>query len=456
MPINKKSAPANLFSPSSSTNVLTVISLLLGTQPTFMHVPPRTAPFVAFVAENRKGRFLGADYRQGKIDYAKIAVEKDRLVDELRAEKYKNVLENLENVTYINETGSFAGKNVIKAGANEVGAKNILIATGAKASVPVMKGIEKAKYLTNEEALSLKKLPDSLIVVGGRALGLEFAQLFANFGVKVTLLQRSSRIIPNWEPEVSEYLTRYLTEDGVRIVANATPVSISTKNTLKEITAEVDGRKTTFEANEVLFATGRSANVESLNLNAAGVQLNERNFVKVDRKLKTTSNNIYAAGDVTGEPMLETLAAKEGNVATSNIFEKAGREINMNEVPSAIFTYPEAAMVGSTEEQVIKSGMRCSCSPVKFELVAKAAIIGDTRGVIKVVIDNKTKKIIGVHILAPHAADLIHEGVLAVKFGLTIDDIIDTVHIFPTLSEGFKLAAQSFYNDLSNLSCCTE
>ncbi len=410
----------------------------------------------AFVAENRKGRFSGADYRQGKLDYAKVVAEKDQLVNELRDEKYKNVLKNLENVTYINETGSFADKNVIKAGATEVGAKNILIATGAKASVPAIKGIEKAKYLTNEEALSLKKLPDSLIVVGGRALGLEFAQLFASFGVKVTLLQRSPKIIPNWEPEVSEYLARYLTEDGIRIVTNATPVSISTGNTLKEITAQVDGRETTFEANEVLFATGRSANIESLNLNAAGVQLNERNFVKVDRKLKTTSNNIYAAGDVTGEPMLETLAAKEGNVATSNIFEKAGREININEVPSAIFTYPEAAMVGLTEEQVIKRGVRCSCSPVKFELVAKAAITGDTRGVIKIVIDNKTKKIIGVHILAPHAADLIHEGVLAVKFGLTIDDIIDTVHIFPTLSEGFKLAAQSFYNDLHNLSCCTE
>ena len=410
----------------------------------------------AFVEELKTRRFAGVDYKQGRLDYAKIVEEKDRLVSELRAEKYKNVLENLENVTYINETGSFADKNAIKTGANEINARNILIATGAKASVPAIKGIEKAKYLTNEEALSLKELPESLIVVGGRALGLEFAQLFANFGVKVTLLQRSERIIPNWEPEVSEYLARYLTESGVRIVTNATPVSISTGNTLKEITAQVNGKETTFKSNEVLFATGRSANVENLNLNAADVQLNERNFVKVDRKLKTTSNNIYAAGDVTGEPMLETLAAKEGNVATSNIFEKAGREININEVPSAIFTYPEAAMVGLTEEQVIKSGVRCGCSPVKFELVAKAAIISDTRGVIKVVIDNKTKKIIGVHILAPHAADLIHEGVLAVKFGLTIDDIIDTVHVFPTLSEGFKLAAQSFYNDPHNLSCCTE
>lgn len=409
-----------------------------------------------FAEELRKRRFAGVGYEISSIDYAKIAEEKDRLVNELRNEKYENVLEALENVTYIEEIGSFADKNTIRAGRNEINAKNILIATGAKAAVPAINGIEKASYLTNEDALSLKELPQSLIVVGGRALGLEFAQLFAKLGVEVTLLQRSSRIIPNWEPEISEHLATYLKESGVNIATNVTLASIDTKNGLAAIAAQVGGKEIAFEANEVLFATGRSANTEGLNLGAANVGLNEKGFVKVDSKLMTTADNIYAAGDVTGEPMLETLAAKEGNVATSNIFEKANREINMNEVPSAIFTYPEAAMVGLTEEQTVKHKIKCNCSPIKFEFVAKAAIVGDTRGVIKIVIDNDTKRILGVHILAPHAADLIHEGVLAVKFGLTIDDIIDTVHVFPTLSEGFKLAAQSFYSDLNNLSCCTE
>ena len=321
--------------------------------------------------------------------------------------------------------------------------------------IPRIKGIEKVDYLTNEEALSIDKLPESLIVVGGRALGLEFAQLFAGLGVRVTLLQRSERIIPNWEPEVSSHLAEYLKESGVDIVTDATLVGIDSRNGLKSITARVKETETVFDAEEILFATGRTANVEKLNLNAAGVQLNERNFIKVDKTLKTTAGSIYAAGDVTGEPMLETLAAKEGNTATTNIFENANKTINMNEVPSAIFTYPEAAMVGMTEEQVIENRIKCSCSPVEFKFVAKAAIIGDTRGLAKIVIDSETKRILGVHILAPHAADLIHEGVLAVKFGLTIDDIIDTVHVFPTLSEGLKLAAQAFYGDISKLSCCT-
>ena len=408
-----------------------------------------------FVEELRKRRYAGLEYTIGKPDYSKIVEEKDRLVDDLRVEKYKNVLEGMENVTFINETGVFKDANTIMAGTREVRSKHILIATGARASIPKIKGIEKTNYLTNEEALSITKLPTSLIVIGGRALGLEFAQLFARMGVKVTLLQRSDRIIPNWEPEISNYMARYLKESGVGIVTGATPVEIDSKDGLKSVTATVGGKSAVFEAEEILFATGRIANIEKLNLTAAGVQLNEKNFIKVDRTLKTTTGHIYAAGDVTGEPMLEPLAAKEGNIATSNIFENAGKVINLNEIPSAIFTYPEAAMVGMTEDQVVKNKIKCSCSPVEFKFVAKAAILGDTRGIAKIVIDAKTKRILGVHLLAPHAAELIHEGVLAVKFGLTIDDIIDTVHVFPTLSEGLKLAALAFYEDVSKLSCCT-
>ncbi|MCL5786776.1 MAG: mercury(II) reductase [Candidatus Marsarchaeota archaeon] len=408
-----------------------------------------------FLEELRKRRYSGLRYEIGKIEYDKIVAEKDKMVGELRGQKYTDVLDALENITFMDKLGRFKDANTIIAGKKEVHSKNTLIATGARASVPKIKGIEKARYLTNEEALSMKELPESLIVVGGRALGLEFTQLFARLGVRVTLLQRSGRIIPNWEPEIGNYMAEYMDEDGIKIVTNAELVGIDSGKRSTSITAIVNGKEQVFEAQEILFATGRTANVEELNLNSAGVNLNERNFIKVDKGLKTTAGNIYAAGDVTGEPMLETLAAKEGNIATSNIFENTKKTINLNEVPSAIFTYPEAAMVGMTEEQVIKNKIRCSCSPLELRFVAKSAIIGDTRGLVKIVIDHKTKKILGVHILAPHAAELIHEGTLAVKFGLTIDDIIDTVHVFPTLSESLKLAAMAFYQDVSKLSCCT-
>ncbi|MGC8478576.1 MAG: mercury(II) reductase [Candidatus Micrarchaeia archaeon] len=408
-----------------------------------------------FLEEMKKKRYAGLNYTVGKLDYSEIVKEKDKIVNQLRSEKYNEVLESMENVTFFNALGEFADPNTIIAGKNEIRAKHVLIATGARAAPPQIKGVEKSSYLTNEEALSMKELPETLIVVGGRAQGLEFAQMFAKFGVKVTLLQRSERIIPNWEPEISGYLNGYLEESGVKVVTNANLVEITSGKSSKSITAMIKGKEETFEADEVLFSTGRVPNVEKLNLVAAGVQLNERNFVRVDSTLRTTSQSIYAAGDVTGEPMLETLAAKEGNIATSNIFEGANKTINLKEVPSAIFTYPEAAMVGMTEVQLLKNKIRCACNPIEFKSVAKASIIGDTRGVIKIVIDYKTKKIMGVHILAPHAAEMIHEGVLAVKFGLTIDDLIDTVHVFPTLSEGIKLSAMAFYQDVSKLSCCT-
>jgi mercuric reductase len=155
--------------------------------------------------------------------------------------------------------------------------------------------------------------------------------------------------------------------------------------------------------------------------------------------------------------MLEAIAAKEGMVAANNAISKEkSRRIDFNQVPRAVFTFPEVASVGLTEAEADRRGIDCTCATLPLELVPKAQVIGDTRGLVKLVADTRSKRVLGLHILSPHAADLIHEGVLAVKFGLTVDDIIDTVHVFPTLSEATKLAAQSFYKDVSKLSCCTE
>ena len=206
----------------------------------------------------------------------------------------------------------------------------------------------------------------------------------------------------------------------------------------------------------MLLATGRKPNTDFLHPENAGVKLDERGFVRVNSEMQTTASSVWAAGDVIGEPMLEAIAAKEGSVAVNNAFNQEKRKINFKEVPSAVFTYPEVARVGYMDAEASGKGIKCNCSVLALEQVPKSRIMGDTRGLIKLVLNRETKKIIGAHILAPHAADLIHEGVMAVKFGLTIDDIIDTVHVFPTLSEGIKLAAQSFYKDISKMSCCTE
>ncbi len=401
-------------------------------------------------------RFDGLSYSTKVENFNKIMQDKKFLVGSMRFSKYQKVLGKLKNVKYINSFASFKDKNTVMVNGQEIKARKILIATGARAKVPEIDGIEKIKYLTNEEALSMKKLPKSIIIVGGRALGLEFAQMFTHFGVKVTLLQRSERILPNWEPEVSYYLEQYLKEEGVNIITNVKIDKVSKYQEAVKVHFSVKGKEQDVKAEEILLATGRTPNIEKLNLNKVGIKLNELGFIKTDKYMETSVKGIYAAGDVTGEPMLEALAAAESSKATVNAFSGKKLAIDLNSVPSAVFTFPEAARVGLTDKDANGKGIKCACRPVMFKDLAKAGIIKDTRGLIKMVINAKTKRILGVEIVGENAADLIHEAVLAVKFKLTIDDIIDTVHMFPTLSEIIKLGALSFYHDVEDLSCCSE
>lgn len=401
-------------------------------------------------------RFDGLSYSTRIENFGKILEDKEFLVGSMRFSKYQKVLGKLKNVKYVNGFASFKDKNTLTVDGREIKAKKILIATGARAKIPGIMGIDKVNYLTNEEALSMKKLPKSIIIVGGRALGLEFAEMFAHFGVNVTLLQRSDRILPNWEPEVSYYLEQYLKEEGVNIITGVKIDKVSGSKEAVKVYFSVKGSKQEVRAQEILLATGRTPNIEKLNLNGIGVKLDKNGFIKINKYVETSVRGIYAAGDVTGEPMLEALAAAEGNKATANAFSDKKLSIDINSVPSAVFTFPEAARVGLTDKEANSNGIKCACQPVMFKDLAKAGIIKDTRGLIKMVINANTKRILGVEIVGENAADLIHEAVLAVKFKLTIDDIIDTVHMFPTLSEIMKLGALSFYHNVEDLSCCSE
>lgn len=406
-----------------------------------------------------RNSFKGIEYRSGKLNFQKVMQEKDRLVRKLRRQKYAEVLRGLEKVTYYPVKGRFVSRNEVAAGEERLQGEKFLIATGARARIPSIEGLDGVDYLTNEQALSLRELPRSMCVVGGRALGLEFAQMYAQFGTKVTLLQRSERILPDDEPEISEALIYHLEKLGIEIFTGVTVNRVSPKgsgNRRKEVSFTAKGKSRNVLCDQLLLATGRQPNIEGLDLENAGVKTDAKGFVAVDDKMQTSAKNVWAAGDVTGEPMLETVAAKEGAIAIHNAFSSVAKKINFEEIPSAVFTYPEVARVGYTESEALDRGIKCACRVLPFDLVPKAHIIEETRGLVKMVVDGGTKRIVGVHILGPHAADLIHEGALAIKNKLTIDDIIDTVHVFPTLSESIKLAAQSFYVDIGKMSCCVE
>jgi len=401
--------------------------------------------------------FEGIKYGRGKLDFRKIIQDKDRMVRKFRNEKYSDVLKNLERVKYDTAKRIFVSQGEVEAGNQTLTVDKVIIATGARPNIPAIEGIDQIDYLTNEEALKLRELPRSLCVIGGRALGLEFAQMYAQFGTRVVLLQRGERILPEHEPEIADELTKNLLDTGIRIYTHVTIDRVARKGQGKSIAFTVKGASKEITCDQILFATGRRPNTENLDLERAGVKTDGLGFIMVNDEMRTSVPNVWAAGDVTGGPMLETTAAKEGAIAVHNAFSPdKKKKINFNEVPSAVFTYPEVASVGLTEAQANGKGMKCACGILPLDLVPKAHVIGDTRGVVKLVADHKTKQILGVHIVAPHAADLIHEGVLAVKNRLTIDDIIDTVHVFPTLSESIKLAAQSFYVDVGKMSCCVE
>jgi len=390
------------------------------------------------------------------LEFSRIIEQKNQIVRGLRKEKYSDVLRSLPSTKLFRGNARFVSRTRVKVDGIIVDGRKFIVATGSSPRIPSVSGIESVNYLTNVEALSLKNRPVSMVVLGGRALGLEFAQMYSHMGTKVTLLQRSDRIIPEAEPEISEALRESLNDEGVEIRTGVQIKRVYQTQAEKVIVATVRGREFEARGDELLLATGRDPNTNQLGLETVPVRLRKDGAVKVDREMRTTAPHVWAAGDVIGEPMLETIAAKEGATAAENALSGTHRKIDFLPVPRAVFTSPQVASVGLTEKEAHERGYNCACRTIAMSKVPKAVIIRETRGLVKMVADASTGRILGVHILADNAADIIHEAVLAVKHKLTIDDIIDTVHVFPTVAESIKLAATSFRKDIDQLSCCAE
>src|SRR3989442_800170 len=283
-----------------------------------------------------------------------------------------------------------------------------------------------------------------------------FGQMYSHMEITVTLLQRSDRIIPEEDPAVSDAVRQYLEAEAIKIKTGVQIKRVYQTQGEKVIVARDKSREFEARASELLVAAGRDPSTSLLGLETVPVGLRKDGAVKVDREMHTTARHVWAAGDVIGEPILETIAAKEGATAAENALMGTHRKIDFLPVPRAIFTSPQVASVGLTEKQAHEQGYECRCRTIPMSKVPKAVVIRDTRGVVKMVVDASRGRILGVHILAENAADIIHEAVLAVKYKLTIDDIIDTVHVFPTITESIKLVATSFRKDIDELSCCAE
>ena len=393
---------------------------------------------------------------QGTADFIEALKETKEMVQGFQAKNYVNVIEKQQYVEFRDGSASFIDDHTIKVGNEQFKGTFFLIATGASNFVPPIKGIEDIDVLTNVNIFNLKKAPESVIILGGGPQAMEFAQILHHFGVKVIVLQRSERVLSKFDLMIGKALERYLEDEGITIHTGTRIEELQNTESGVKAIVEVRGNRKVISAERLMLASGISPHTKDINAEKVGITLSERGFVNIDKYMRTSMEHIFAAGDVTGIMPLETVAAKQGNAAALNMFENANKTINYDTIPQAVFTSPEVAVVGITEEEFLKKYNVCLCSTVEMDHVEKAGAIKDTRGLIRMVIDPETKRVIGVHIIGPMAADIITTAVYAIECKMTIYDIRDIVHVFPTMSEMIKKAAQSFEQNLDEMACCVE
>lgn len=387
-------------------------------------------------------------------DWQRVVQQKDELVAELRKNKYVDVMRVYPNIALIEGRARLIGGRRVAVNDRTYSPGKLVIATGASSWAPPIPGLEEVGYVDSTAALSLPALPESMVVIGGAPIGLELAQLFRRFGVRVSIVEAAPRIVVTEEVEVSEALTRYLEDEGIQVNVGIRITHVQNTATGKAVCGEAEGRPCTFEGKEILITTGRRPNTRDLGLEDAGVQVGRRGEIVVDEHLQTANPDIFAAGDVIGDPQFVYVAAYAGGVAAENALTGAGRVYDLSALPRVTFTDPQVASVGYTEAQARERGISVKAATLPLEHIPRAIAARNTKGLIKLVAEEGTERLLGAHVLAPNGGEVIQEAILAIRFGLTVQDLIDTFHPYLTMAEGLKLAALTFEKDVARLSCC--
>ena len=397
-------------------------------------------------------KFAGVEASGAVVDWKELVRQKDELVTSLREAKYADLLPSYNNVAYIEGLAKLTPEGVQVDG-RLISAEKVIIATGTRPAVPAIPGMTEVPYLTSTTVLELEELPKSLLVLGGGYIGVELAQTLARAGVEVTLVFRS-RLLPEAEPEIGAALQGYLADEGMKIAGGVSYQAVREADGCIELDVEQDGRAITLTAERVLITTGRTPNIEGLGLEELGIETNANGGIKVDDRLRTTRPGVYAAGDVTGRDQFVYMAAYGAKLAAKNALNSDSLAYDNRAMPAVVFSDPQVGSVGLTEAQARTAGFQVRTSLVTLDHVPRALAARDTRGLIKLVADGPTRKLLGAHILAPEGADSIQTAAMAIRCGLTIDDLAETIFPYLTTVEGLKLAAQTFDKDVSKLSCC--
>ncbi|GBE06531.1 dihydrolipoyl dehydrogenase [bacterium BMS3Abin10] len=327
-------------------------------------------------------------------------------------------------------------------GAEEIETDKIIIATGSRpAQIPIFP-FDGEKILSSTDALNLEEIPKRLLVIGAGVIGCEFAFIYKEFGSEVTMVEMMPKAVSTEDEEISAVLERELKKKKIKLLTNIKMEKIEVKEDSVQAFLS-DGK--TIEADKVLVSIGRAMNSENLGLESIGVKTGQRGEIIANSRMETNVDGVYAAGDVTGGIMLAHLASKEGVVAAENAVG-GDSAVNYDVVPAAIFTSPEIGSVGLREKQAVEKGLKVRIGRFQFRALGKAHAMGEIAGIVKLIADEESDKLLGAHIIGPHASDLVHEAALAIEKGLTARDIAHMIHAHPTLAEGIMEAAEDVHD----------
>jgi mercuric reductase len=417
------------------------------------------------IHDARHPRYPGLTPAEIQLDFRKLIEQKDEVVHGYRKKKY----ESLTGGQFTIEKGhvEFVDDRSVQVDGKRLSGEKILIATGSRPVVPRIEGLHDVPYLTsdllsNDEPMELWELPRSLIVLGAGYIALELGQMFHRFGAQVTIIQRSQQLLAHdYEPEVGEAIREAFEKEGIRVITGVAARAVRRDGTEVIVDIETGSQMRELRAEKLLVATGRRPNSDQIAIEKAGVKLGNGGQVRVDEFLRTNVSHIFAGGDVigreVGSQMATPVGSQDGGIAAHNAFADGElRRVNHRVIPRTIFTDPQIATVGMTQQEAIAAGHNCWCNTIPMSLVPRAGAIRDTAGMIKMTADADSEEVLGVAMVGHTAGEVIHEAAMAMRFHARINDFIELLHVYPTMAEALKIAAISRRKDPGKLSCCAE
>jgi mycothione reductase len=386
------------------------------------------------IMEILEAKKLGIIAEIKEIDFQAMMRRVQQPIQESHA-AMENGISHVENLTYYNDTGFFIKDYTMKVAGTEIKAEKIFLGSGARPFIPPVKGLNGVPYLTNENVFGLKKKPRDMIIIGGGYIAVEFAHFFSAVGTKVTIFQRADRLIPGAEPEISELLKKQL-EKRMNIYLNTEVLETRQEGTQVIVRGreEKSGKEITVSSEKIFVAAGRQSNADLLKVENTGVQINAQGYIKVNEYLETSKKNIWAFGDAIGRAMFKHVANEEAAIVWGNAFHEKKTKMEYHAVPYAVFTYPEIAAVGLTEAEA-KQQHQILVGTARYADVAKGDAMMEYDGFAKAIVEKQTGKILGFHIIGPHAPMLIQEVINVMALNGNITFLSQGMHIHPALPE---------------------